>query len=148
MSELKPCPYCGGTNIRPAALSAGKWYFCWDCEGASGGLTNGIDGIEGWNHRPIEDRLQEEIETLRTRLHAREAPQNQNLSDYSAAFINAALRMHEETIRELRHEIERLRVHAHTALELYFAEDTTGALVLQDEIDAMTKLREVVKWKE
>lgn len=58
---LKPCPFCGGNNIKEAVLSGGDWHKCEDCYAQSGGL-------EDWNVRPIEDALQKRIAELEAQL--------------------------------------------------------------------------------
>ena len=56
MSELKPCPFCGGSNVKDEP--ALQVVICMDC-GAE------IDTDLGeWNKRPIEDALNARIAEL------------------------------------------------------------------------------------
>lgn len=55
MSELKPCPFCGGTQTRPeqveAAAGALFEVLCGNC-GACGPLKETLgQGIDAWNTR-------------------------------------------------------------------------------------------------
>ncbi len=56
MSELKPCPFCGGSNItEEASISV---VFCADCGGEKD------TDMGSWNTRPIEDALTARIAEL------------------------------------------------------------------------------------
>ena len=50
MSELKPCPFCGGNNCGVRAGTDEIWCVC------------GGHSPHGWNSRPIEDALRAENE--------------------------------------------------------------------------------------
>jgi|WetSurMetagenome_2_1015567.scaffolds.fasta_scaffold178668_1 hypothetical protein len=58
--ELKPCPFCGSTNLMKQSTLETiqrkyyRWIHCENC-GASG---------KSWNNRPIEDVLQKRIDEL------------------------------------------------------------------------------------
>ena len=54
--ELKPCPFCGGTNCGVRAGTDQIWCVC------------GGHSPYGWNSRPIEDKLRAENERLREAL--------------------------------------------------------------------------------
>lgn len=56
MSELKPCPFCGGNNCGVRAGTDEIWCVC------------GGHSPHGWNSRPIENKLQAEIERLQKRV--------------------------------------------------------------------------------
>ena len=53
MAELKPCPFCGGTNLN---IRKGKymwWVVCCnaDCGASGGAKTYKTVAIEAWNRR-------------------------------------------------------------------------------------------------
>ena len=54
MSELKPCPFCGGTKI--CTEKGLNLNYCDNCSAES--------NIEHWNTRPIEDGLRARIAEL------------------------------------------------------------------------------------
>jgi len=54
MSELKPCPFCGGTNI--CTEKGINLNYCDSCSAEA--------NIEHWNTRPIEDDLRKRIVEL------------------------------------------------------------------------------------
>lgn len=54
MSELKPCPFCGGTKI--CTEKGINLNYCDNCSAES--------NIEHWNTRPIEDALNKRIDEL------------------------------------------------------------------------------------
>lgn len=77
MSELKPCPFCGGTDF----ITAGGYadYCRWElrCQGCLNRFNGGYDGFKAeqemiiaWNTRtdPEKDRLQQENRQLRYEL--------------------------------------------------------------------------------
>ena len=58
MSELKPCPFCGGTKI--CTEKGINLNYCDNCSAES--------NVEHWNTRPIEDALNARIAKLRKAL--------------------------------------------------------------------------------
>jgi len=54
MNELKPCPFCGGTNI--CTEKGINLNYCDSCSAEA--------NIEHWNTRPLEDALQSRIAEL------------------------------------------------------------------------------------
>lgn len=50
MTELKPCPFCGGKNIR---LTCWGLYRCWcvDCLSQTADCISEKEAIEAWNRR-------------------------------------------------------------------------------------------------
>ena len=54
MSELKPCPFCGGTKI--CTEKGINLNYCDNCSAES--------NVEHWNNRPIEDALNKRIAEL------------------------------------------------------------------------------------
>ena len=62
MSELKPCPFCGGTNWR----ATNDEFTCVTCNDCGTIITFDFRFIEetNLNARPIEDALQERISEL------------------------------------------------------------------------------------
>jgi Lar family restriction alleviation protein len=70
MSELKPCPFCGGEADRSCDELGGvdgDWIFCQDCgHGIQQWETETIeDVIKNWNTRPLEDAQAEIIKALK-----------------------------------------------------------------------------------
>ncbi len=49
MSELKPCPFCGGSNLE-ACSGAGGYIICKDCD-AYGPALSGAAAEDAWNKR-------------------------------------------------------------------------------------------------
>lgn len=52
--ELKPCPFCGSTNV---CVFRKPWYQRWyatcnDCCGMTDDFKTNEDAINAWNHRP------------------------------------------------------------------------------------------------
>ena len=74
MSELKPCPWCGGSaelHVQDGIEEIWLWFKCVgtdEVEGC-GASSEGWDTLEGavkrWNSRPEEDRLNTEIDRLK-----------------------------------------------------------------------------------
>ena len=66
MSELRPCPFCGGvvclcTANRGASFSV----WCSDCGWVNGGAYPSRErAAEAWNHRPLEDELAAALKEL------------------------------------------------------------------------------------
>ena len=60
MSELKPCPFCGGSNVKDEP--ALQVVICMDC-----GAEKDTD-LGEWNKRPIEDALNARIAELEAEL--------------------------------------------------------------------------------
>ena len=54
MSEMKPCPFCGGTKI--CTEKGINLNYCDNCSAES--------NVEHWNTRPIEDELRARIAEL------------------------------------------------------------------------------------
>lgn len=58
MSELKPCPFCGGlAYIEPRNRSATKvwWVRCYDCGIETDVYDSEKEAIESWNRRVQDD---------------------------------------------------------------------------------------------
>ena len=54
MTELKPCPFCGGKNIdlSEAGLKTDVWFVqCWDCYATFPHFDSETEAIEAWNRR-------------------------------------------------------------------------------------------------
>ena len=63
MTDLKPCPFCGGTeDVALVESGALDWYTCEHC------MPSNMMPEIMWNRRPIEDALRTKMETLRRRL--------------------------------------------------------------------------------
>lgn len=59
MSELKPCPFCGGTDI--SCADAGRktdvWFIqCEDCFATFPHFDSKAEAIEAWNRRADNER--------------------------------------------------------------------------------------------
>lgn len=93
MSDLKPCPFCGGENLSIGYIGQPAFAYavqCQDCN-ANGGDTGGIstpsgiplpnswkEAISKWNTRPLEDAKiaeliqgKSELVDLANRLHSK-----------------------------------------------------------------------------
>ena len=59
MSELKPCPFCGGkVRLSTADRGASFAVWCGGCGGTDGGeYLSKESAIKHWNRRPLEDEL-------------------------------------------------------------------------------------------
>lgn len=57
MSELIPCPFCGGKNVLSTELQDGLPFIAYCQCGAE-------NEAENWNNRPIEDKLRKRIAEL------------------------------------------------------------------------------------
>ena len=71
MSELKPCPFCGGTKI--CTEKGINLNYCDNCSAES--------NVEHWNTRPIEDELRAriaELEADNDQLTAHDATERQD----------------------------------------------------------------------
>ena len=95
MSELKPCPFCGGSNVKDEP--ALQVVICMDC-----GAEKDTD-LGEWNTRPIEDALTARIAELELRLDV----YNGNMYDV-VVDENAKAN---KRIAELEAEIERFTAH-------------------------------------
>ena len=67
--ELKPCPFCGGTDIFHSVKSPHEFandhrYICSSCGAKSPLCKSKDEATKGWNSRPIEDKLRKENMTL------------------------------------------------------------------------------------
>lgn len=58
--ELKPCPFCGGTDVSVCDSTTTRTAKCRSCVV--------YIAIEKWNSRPIEDALRAEVARLRAEL--------------------------------------------------------------------------------
>ena len=59
-NELKPCPFCGGTNIfhivkSPHEFAYGHRYVCYSCMAKSPLCKSKDEATQKWNTRPVED---------------------------------------------------------------------------------------------
>jgi NMD protein affecting ribosome stability and mRNA decay len=78
MSELKPCPFCGGEDIRTEPGI--NLNYCDKCSAEA--------NIEHWNTRPIEDALNKRIAELeaeieRLTVHSDTERQDDNYSNHT-----------------------------------------------------------------
>ncbi len=73
MSELKPCPFCGGKGHIYRNYSAGgigidgHFIMCENCRAESPFDLSESDTGKSWNTRPIEDALRAELEKAKER---------------------------------------------------------------------------------
>lgn len=65
-TEMKPCPYCGGTD----AECDGHFVQCNDCHatGPDEPLPDRNWSAQRWNRRPLEEQAAAEIERLQKRI--------------------------------------------------------------------------------
>ena len=78
MSELKPCPFCGG-KVRLSTASRGASFAVWcgNCGGTAGGeYLSEESAIKHWNRRPLEDEMAEVLEWLLEEFDRRELDGN------------------------------------------------------------------------
>ena len=77
--ELKPCPFCGGTNTMKQSVrgtmqhATYHWIHCEDCDAQGPVFDFDKPPEESWNTRPGEDALREELENMRARAKSAEA---------------------------------------------------------------------------
>ena len=56
MDELKPCPFCGSTEIDTINFGYQRWQvYCLACGACTGYYDNYIASQDNWNNRPVED---------------------------------------------------------------------------------------------
>jgi len=53
MTELKPCPFCGGIAYMTDRICIKCYYYvvCEKCQGKAGGYINKQDAVDNWNMR-------------------------------------------------------------------------------------------------
>ena len=51
MAELKPCPFCGGTNLTMVSCEGEYYAGCFTCHTCGPGGTSREEAIEAWNRR-------------------------------------------------------------------------------------------------
>lgn len=56
MSELKPCPFCGGTDLN-VINNQSYAVQCLTCNGRARHFFTEEEAIVAWNHRPLSKRL-------------------------------------------------------------------------------------------
>ena len=75
MSELKPCPFCGG-KAECFTVNSASWVYCTDCRCETWGCDTPEEAIATWNKRyysedaaaeamRILDSLKEKLEKMR-----------------------------------------------------------------------------------
>lgn len=86
MTDLKPCPRCGGTKISRYIASGRVYVYCIECYN-KGRIQGMLESV--WQHRPAEDvlmveidRLQAENERLREAIDISHAVHNRLNKDY------------------------------------------------------------------
>lgn len=50
-NELKPCPFCGGTNLTMVSCEGEHYAGCFTCHTCGPGGTSREEAIEAWNRR-------------------------------------------------------------------------------------------------
>ena len=94
MSEMKPCPFCGGTKI--CTEKGINLNYCDNCSAES--------NVEHWNTRPIEDALNKRIAELEKALNID--------TDLTIAGLRKELRDATTRIAELEGKIDQLTAHS------------------------------------
>ena len=63
MSELKPCPFCGRSDVKRHHGVNETWFTCRYCDGGTGMYSDHMNESTGdiWNTRPIEESLQQKL---------------------------------------------------------------------------------------
>ena len=78
MSELKPCPFCGKSDIHIEQKGTFFWCECYDCGAIGRGYYTqpGVNVLQSediargyWNQRPLEDALHTRIAGLEAARH-------------------------------------------------------------------------------
>jgi hypothetical protein len=64
-TELKPCPFCGGTDLED--LTA--YVYCSECRCCGPGENDGTDGVELWNAAPRRDDIPVAVAVEQETLH-------------------------------------------------------------------------------
>ena len=73
MSELKPCPFCGGEAIVVKTERCGRYIECWDCGGRTEEFETDYAGsahdkaISAWNRRAQHMPTVDTVEVVRCR---------------------------------------------------------------------------------
>lgn len=53
-TDLKPCPFCGSTNLVVDSGDMYRWYVeCWDCEATGPFADDKAGAVEDWNKRGL-----------------------------------------------------------------------------------------------
>ena len=79
MTDLKPCPFCGGkANLEALVVGDDTYHsiMCPDC-----GAHIAEDDGERWNNRPGEDVLQAKLEILAEAMSSRHCPQGKGCKE-------------------------------------------------------------------
>lgn len=75
--ELKPCPFCGGSEIETQHDDGRHWDKCLTCFAEGPPLSkyfgSDFEAVYEWNTRPIEDNLQSQLTAARERIEALES---------------------------------------------------------------------------
>lgn len=66
MTELKPCPFCGG-EPKVTERNGLSFFWCGEC-GTTSKIAKESEAREDWNRRPAEDDLKAEVERLKNEL--------------------------------------------------------------------------------
>lgn len=71
MTDMKPCPFCGGKPELGSYSRFGNWIVvCSKCEAETQIYETEQEAIEAWNTRQVEDELNKEIKRLREALES------------------------------------------------------------------------------
>ena len=62
MSELKPCPFCGGNNLESGGDDKYVGVRCRDCEAVGPNHYITYPHAHDWNTRPTDDRVSKLVE--------------------------------------------------------------------------------------
>ena len=57
MIELKPCPFCGSTDVRVIGDWFKKWVQCQDCCAHSGLKDDKEEAAKAWNRRASDEQV-------------------------------------------------------------------------------------------
>lgn len=94
MDELKPCPFCGGKEVK-LFKEGGIWVVeCLQCL-AKVGATLGADAIDFWNYRPREEQLGDQIREMELKNRALK----QEIRDARDETLKNALKIQEQAER-------------------------------------------------
>ncbi|MDL2315458.1 Lar family restriction alleviation protein [Desulfovibrio sp. OttesenSCG-928-A18] len=153
MKELKPCPFCGGSNIVVTHETADASVYCADCYGEIKIYRKGViasDLNARWNTRPLEDalrtenaRLTAEIEMLSKRHDEATRPTISNIVGIISSVVcdetcpvetggPACLKERDRCMAAYQREAEKIYARA--------------VAPLKEEIEALNALVEALEW--
>ena len=134
MTKLKPCPFCGNE------AEIGKDGRIW-CPSETDEVYCELNNENEWNHRPIEDKLQTELEQVKAK---NERLKNVTIYDLECTAANLPIAI--ETIERQADEIERLKEAIQEIIEI--GTENHWSVLSDSRGFVLTKLEQVLKESE